>query len=81
MSALAELLQFPEWMADGLCAQTDPEQFFPEKGGTTAHAKKVCASCPVRVECLEYALTNGERYGIWGGTSERERRRLARSAA
>ncbi len=64
------------WQVDALCAQTDPEAFFPEKGGSTRDAKKVCASCTVRSECLEYALANDERFGIWGGLSERERRRL-----
>ncbi|QCP06516.1 WhiB family transcriptional regulator [Brevibacterium sp. CS2] len=64
------------WQDQALCAQTDPEAFFPEKGGSTREAKKVCASCEVRTQCLEYALENDERFGIWGGLSERERRRL-----
>nr|WP_278189739.1 WhiB family transcriptional regulator [Brevibacterium sp. ZH18] len=64
------------WQDQALCAQTDPEAFFPEKGGSTREAKRVCASCDVRSECLEYALANDERFGIWGGMSERERRRL-----
>lgn len=67
-----------EWQERALCAQTDPEAFFPEKGGSTREAKKVCASCEVRSECLDYALENDERFGIWGGLSERERRRLKR---
>lgn len=69
------------WQERALCAQTDPEAFFPEKGGSTREAKKVCLSCEVRVECLEYALTHDERFGIWGGLSERERRRLRRATA
>ena len=69
------------WQDRALCAQTDPEAFFPEKGGSTRDAKKVCLSCDVRAECLEYALAHDERFGIWGGMSERERRRLKRSAA
>jgi WhiB family transcriptional regulator, redox-sensing transcriptional regulator len=56
----------------------DVEAFFPEKGGSTREAKRVCTTCPVRAECLEYALGNDERFGIWGGLSERERRRLKR---
>jgi len=68
------------WQDAALCAQTDPEAFFPEKGGSTREAKKVCRSCEVRAECLEYALENDERFGIWGGLSERERRRLKRGA-
>lgn len=69
------------WQGDALCAQTDPEAFFPEKGGSTREAKSVCAACDVRTECLEYALANDERFGIWGGLSERERRRLRQSAS
>jgi WhiB family redox-sensing transcriptional regulator len=66
------------WQDSALCAQTDPEAFFPEKGGSTREAKKVCRACEVRAECLEYALEHDERFGIWGGLSERERRRLKR---
>lgn len=68
----------PAWYELALCAQTDPEAFFPEKGGSTREAKRVCASCPVAKRCLEYALENDERFGIWGGLSERERRKLKR---
>lgn len=68
------------WQRDALCAQTDPEAFFPEKGGSTREAKAVCESCTVRSECLEYALAHDERFGIWGGMSERERRKLRRGA-
>ena len=68
------------WQQHALCAQTDPEAFFPEKGGSTREAKAVCQSCSVREECLEYALAHDERFGIWGGLSERERRRLRRAA-
>ena len=68
------------WQSDALCAQTDPEAFFPEKGGSTREAKRICESCEVRSECLEYALENDERFGIWGGLSERERRKLRREA-
>jgi WhiB family redox-sensing transcriptional regulator len=64
------------WRLDALCAETDPEAFFPEKGGSTREAKRVCVGCAVQTECLEYALSNDERFGIWGGLSERERRRL-----
>lgn len=64
------------WQDRALCAQTDPEAFFPEKGGSTREAKKVCRGCEVRAECLEYAVEHGERFGIWGGLSERERRRM-----
>lgn len=66
------------WQENALCAQTDPEAFFPEKGGSTREAKRICQGCEVRDACLEYALANDERFGIWGGLSERERRRLKR---
>jgi WhiB family redox-sensing transcriptional regulator len=68
------------WQDRALCAQTDPEAFFPEKGGSTREAKKVCLTCEVRTECLESALMNDERFGIWGGLSERERRKLKKQA-
>jgi WhiB family redox-sensing transcriptional regulator len=68
------------WQVDALCAQTDPEAFFPEKGGSTREAKKVCLSCDVRSECLEYALAHDERFGIWSGLSERERRKVKKQA-
>ena len=68
------------WQEQALCAQTDPEAFFPEKGGSTREAKRICVGCDVKGECLEYALGQDERFGIWGGLSERERRRLKRAA-
>jgi WhiB family redox-sensing transcriptional regulator len=78
---LADLLgNAPEWQEAALCAQTDPEAFFPEKGGSTREAKRICSRCEVKGECLEYALGHNERFGIWGGLSERERRRLQRGA-
>ena len=80
VAAGAEVDGAPEWQERALCAQTDPEAFFPEKGGSTREAKRICTGCEVRDECLEYALLNDERFGIWGGLSERERRRLKRSA-
>ena len=81
---LTELFGLPEesgWQERALCAQTDPEAFFPEKGGSTREAKKICVGCEVKAECLEYALEHDERFGIWGGLSERERRRLKRRAS
>jgi WhiB family redox-sensing transcriptional regulator len=67
-----------QWQERALCAQTDPEAFFPEKGGSTREAKRICMGCEVRDACLDYALAHDERFGIWGGLSERERRRLKR---
>lgn len=70
------------WQDDALCAQTDPDIFLPDKGGSTRDAKRVCASCPVRRQCLEYALTQEfNPAGIWGGTSVRERRALRKEVA
>lgn len=72
-----------EWMRRAACADTDPELFFPvsnEGPGATqrAEAKRVCAGCPVRAECLEYALESKQRSGVWGGLDERERATLHR---
>ena len=69
-----------DWRDYALCAQTDPEAFFPEKGGSTREAKKTCRGCFVREQCLTYALEHDERFGVWGGLSERERRRMKREA-
>lgn len=69
---------YPEWMADGACAEVGGDVHFPEPGEPTKPAKTVCARCGVREICLQYALDNGERHGVWGGLSERERRRLQR---
>jgi WhiB family redox-sensing transcriptional regulator len=70
-----------DWMSEAACEGVDPDLFFPERGDDTSGAKAVCRECPVREDCLEYALANGIRYGIWGGTSERERKRLRRIRA
>lgn len=69
-----------DWYSQALCPETDPDAFYPEKGGSTAEAKKVCRGCPVRKQCLQWALDNDERFGVWGGMSDRERRRLKRGA-
>lgn len=77
---LALSIKNEPWIDEAVCPQTDPEAFHPEKGGSTREAKMICLSCPVRLECLEYALARDERWGVWGGLSERERRRLKRAA-
>src|SRR5579875_853054 len=69
------------WQAQANCMGVDPDLFFPERGASTREAKEVCRGCVVREDCLEYALANGEKFGIWGGMSERERRRLRRARA
>ena len=71
-----KVLQPVDWQAEARCTQVDPEIFFPERGGSSKAARMVCKGCPVQGICLEYALNNKEQFGIWGGTSERERRRL-----
>jgi WhiB family redox-sensing transcriptional regulator len=65
-----------DWTEQAACRGMDPDLFFPERGHSTAEAKAVCGSCPVRDTCLDEALARSERFGIWGGKSERERRRL-----
>jgi len=69
------------WQAFANCLGVDPDLFFPERGASTKEAKQVCQGCVVREDCLEYALANGEKFGIWGGLSERERRRIRRQRA
>src|SRR5690606_28644603 len=69
------------WQERALCAQTDPEAFFPEKGGSTREAKKACTGCEVRAERLEYALANDERFGAGVGLAGRERGKLKRRVA
>ncbi|OHU66188.1 WhiB family transcriptional regulator [Mycobacteroides chelonae] len=84
ISRLVELMDSAftsDWESAALCAQTDPEAFFPEQGGSTKEAKRVCQGCEVTAECLKYALKNDERFGVWGGLSERERRQLKKAAA
>lgn len=76
MTALALSRPDLKWQADAACRGVDPDLFFPERGESTREAKEICGICPVRRACLEHALAHGERHGIWGGTSERERRRL-----
>lgn len=69
-------LQPPEFTEQALCAQTDPERFFPDKGSSSRPAKNVCLRCEARVECLQWALSTGQKWGVWGGKSARERRKM-----
>jgi WhiB family redox-sensing transcriptional regulator len=66
----------PEWMKLARCKETDPEIFYPEKNLSAFAAKKICSTCEVRVECLQYAIDNDEQHGIWGGLNERSRSKL-----
>ena len=68
-----------EWMAQGKCREVPPSSFFPNDGVGVDAARRICADCPVKAPCLEYALLHRIDHGVWGGTSERERRRIARS--
>jgi WhiB family redox-sensing transcriptional regulator len=65
-----------DWMAKGNCAMEPPSTFFPSDGAGVEHARRICATCPVKDDCLEYALRNRIDHGVWGGCSERERRRI-----
>lgn len=64
------------WQDYSNCRGGDANLFFPERGASTRKAKSICTSCEVRTECLEFAISQGEKFGIWGGLSERERRRI-----
>jgi WhiB family transcriptional regulator, redox-sensing transcriptional regulator len=64
------------WMADGNCRLYPPATFFPSDGVGVDKARKICAGCPVTESCLEYALDHRIDHGVWGGCSERERRRI-----
>lgn len=75
-SDLTSYFHAPEWTEAALCAQADPEEWFADKGGTTRRAKQICADCPVRVECLTMALETDSQYGVFGGMSERDRRKI-----
>ena len=76
MSIIAEVLMPPEWTKKALCAEVDPNIFFPEIGENVSVVKKICKACDVREECLKFSLDNDERFGIWGGLSEKNRRQL-----
>jgi WhiB family transcriptional regulator, redox-sensing transcriptional regulator len=64
------------WMAAGDCRNHPPAVFFPSDGVGVDRARRICAGCEVSAQCLEYALENRIDHGVWGGTSERERRRI-----
>lgn len=81
LPTLAELLGRPSWMDDGACRGQDPDIWHPIRGQDVRPLKATCAACPVREPCLDYALAEGIKVGIWGGMSERERRRLRRRRA
>ncbi|OIJ94876.1 WhiB family transcriptional regulator [Streptomyces colonosanans] len=67
------------WQEQALCAQTGADFFFPEPGSSVREAKRICGLCAIRSTCLEYALIHDERFGVWGGLSEKERMQLRRA--
>ncbi|HEU5026627.1 MAG TPA: WhiB family transcriptional regulator [Spirillospora sp.] len=69
-------LPLPRFRNPALCAETDPDRWFPEKGGATRDVKQVCRRCEARDECLAWALAKPEHWGVWGGKSEQERQRM-----
>lgn len=85
VSELVDVMMFETaaktWQRQANCMGVDPDLFFPERGASTREAKEVCRGCVVREDCLEFALANGEKFGIWGGLSERERRKIRRRRA
>ena len=64
------------WQDEANCLGVDPDLFFPERGASTREAKEVCRGCVVKNDCLEYALENGEKFGIWGGLNMRQRQQI-----
>lgn len=76
MNITSGVVSSPEWTRRALCAEVDPNIFFPEIGENVSVVKKICKACDVREECLKYSLDNDERFGIWGGLSEKNRRQL-----
>lgn len=75
---LEVLIQDKPWAHRGKCYGEDPDIWFPSDGDGVRKAQRICATCPVKTQCLEYALENNIDHGIWGGKSERERRRIRR---
>ena len=78
-SIIEELIGgMPSWTEEANCKGADADIFFPERGASTRKAKSICRACSVQEDCLEFAIENSEKFGIWGGLSERERRRIKR---
>jgi WhiB family redox-sensing transcriptional regulator len=67
----------PRFDGQAACAETDPEAWFPEQGDyDLSRVKRICAGCEIRIECLAWALATREQYGVWAGTTPRQRRRI-----
>ena len=78
---MSQLLTTPAWHERANCQGTDPDEFYPDKGGRSDLAKYICSRCPVRTDCLQDALARDERHGIWGGLSDVERLELKKRRA
>lgn len=76
--SLSNLLRLQElwWQVDANCIGEDADLFFPDRGASTKKAKELCNNCVAKEHCLEYSIVNNEKFGIWGGLSERERRKI-----
>lgn len=77
----APILEERPWAVYAACREVDPEIFFPSGREQESRALAICATCPVIEDCLEYAIDSRERYGVWGGTTEKSRRKLLRRAS
>ena len=66
------------WRQRAACRGVEPDVFYPVSDEEAEEAKAICDECPVRQPCLEYAISNREKDGVWGGATERERRRIIR---
>jgi len=71
-------ISLPIFDGDAACAETDPDAFYPEKGGSTGATKQICAGCEIRLQCLQWSMDNNEQHGTWAGVSETQRKRLLR---
>ncbi len=77
---IQELARRPNWQIHAACRDESVDLFITDGGGPSARAKQLCARCPVRLHCLRYALSDPDLVGYWGGTSQRERRRLRKAS-
>lgn len=73
---LSQALELPDWFEDAECREADPEAFFPQVGQQAEPAIAICRRCPIREDCLTWAIENDQNQGVWGGVSERQRWRL-----
>lgn len=78
---MVDLLEFHSWVAEAVCAQVDPDLWYPDHILASGPAKALCATCPVQAECLTAALDQDEQYGVWGGTTPRDRRKLRKGVS